>query len=212
LQPDRELFTLYRFVSVSTEIRSPRRPLRFNAATIYGSCIFPRNARWNLAEYLSERLEMNSQNESYGRPKQERKNMKTRTLKQTCSTALIVIAALTIAFSFASAQAPERTMSERTIQGAWRTMVTPVNCQTGDPLGPPFAGLFTFNKGGTMSEYGIGPGSSPALRSPGHGVWQREHGWQDYSFTFTFYRYDASGLFIGSQKVNANLGTRRKRR
>ena len=22
--------------------------------------------------------------------------------------------------------------------GAWRTMVTPVNCQTGDPLGPPF--------------------------------------------------------------------------
>jgi hypothetical protein len=118
---------------------------------------------------------------------------------------LIVIAALTVAFSFASAQAPERTMSERTIQGAWRTMVTPVSCQTGDPLGPPFPGLFTFNKGGTMSEYGIGPGSSPALRSPGHGVWEHEHGWQDYSFTFTFYRYDASGVFIGSQKVTATL-------
>ena len=131
--------------------------------------------------------------------------MKIRTLKQTCSSALIVIAALTVAFSFASAQAPERTMSERTIQGAWRTMVTPVNCQTGDPLGPPFPGLFTFNKGGTMSEYGIGPGSSPALRSPGHGVWEREHGWQNYSFTFTFYRYDASGVFIGSQKVTATL-------
>ena len=84
-------------------------------------------------------------------------------------------------------------------------MVTPVSCQTGDPLGPPFPGLFTFNKGGTMSEYGIGPGSSPALRSPGHGVWEHEHGWQDYSFTFTFYRYDASGVFIGSQKVTATL-------
>ena len=131
--------------------------------------------------------------------------MKIRTLKQTCSSALIVIAALTVAFSFASAQAPERTMSERTIQGAWRTMVTPVNCQTGDPLGPPFQGLFTFNKGGTMSEYGISPGLTPALRSPGHGVWQHEHGWQDYSFTFTFYRYDASGVFIGSQKVTATL-------
>jgi len=116
-----------------------------------------------------------------------------------------VIAALTVAFSFASAQAPERTMSERTIQGAWRTMVTGVNCQTGDPVGPPFPGLFTFNKGGTMSEYGIGPGSSPALRSPGHGVWEREHGWQNYSFTFTFYRYDATGVFIGSQKVAATL-------
>ena len=126
--------------------------------------------------------------------------MKTRTLKQTCSSALIVIAGLTVAFSFASAQAPEPT-----IEGAWRTMVTPVNCQTGDPVGPPFPGLFTFNKGGTMSEYGIGPGSSPALRSPGHGVWERGRSWQDYSFTFTFYRYDASGVFIGSQKVTATL-------
>ena len=56
-----------------------------------------------------------------------------------------------------------------------------------------------------MSEYGIGPGSSPALRSPGHGVWQREHGWQEYSFAFTYYRYNASGVFIGSQKVTAVL-------
>ena len=54
-----------------------------------------------------------------------------------------------------------------------------------------------------MSEWGIGPGSSPAQRSPSHGVWQRDHGWQDYSFTFTHYRYDASGAFIGSQKVAA---------
>jgi hypothetical protein len=131
--------------------------------------------------------------------------MKIRTLKQTCSSALIVIAALTVAFSFASAQAPERTMSERTIQGVWRTMVTPVNCQTGNPLGPPFRSLLTFNKGDTMSEYGINSGGSPAQRSPGHGVWQRTHGWQDYSYTFTFYRYDSSGVFIGSQKVTSAL-------
>ena len=56
-----------------------------------------------------------------------------------------------------------------------------------------------------MSEYGIGPGSSPALRSPGHGVWQREHGWHDYSFTFTFYRYNASAVLLGSQRVTAAL-------
>ena len=56
-----------------------------------------------------------------------------------------------------------------------------------------------------MAEYGIGPGSSPALRSPGHGVWRREHGWNNYSFTFIFYRYDASGVFIGSQKIRASL-------
>ncbi len=56
-----------------------------------------------------------------------------------------------------------------------------------------------------MSEYGIGPGSSPALRSPGHGVWQREHRWQEYSLAFTFYRYNASGVLLGSQKVTAAL-------
>jgi len=56
-----------------------------------------------------------------------------------------------------------------------------------------------------MSEYGISPGGTPALRSPGHGVWQHGHGWQDYTYTFTFYRYNASGVFIGSQKVISAL-------
>jgi len=56
-----------------------------------------------------------------------------------------------------------------------------------------------------MSEYGNGPGSSPALRSPGHGVWQREQGWQEYSFAFTFYRYNASGVFLGSQRITPAL-------
>ena len=92
----------------------------------------------------------------------------------------------------------------RTIPGVWRTVVTPQDCQTGQEF-PSLHGLFTFNQGGTMSEYGIGPGSSPALRSPGHGVWQREHGWQDHSFAFTFYRYNATGAFLGSQKVTAAL-------
>ena len=94
--------------------------------------------------------------------------------------------------AFASLQA-----AERTIVGAWTTSVTLLNCQSGEPVGvPPFPGLATFNDGGTMSEYGISPGLTPALRSPGHGIWQREHGWRDYSFKFTFYRYNASGAFI----------------
>ncbi len=132
--------------------------------------------------------------------------------KQTSVIALAVVTAVTMTSSMVSGQNIQDQQSseslshrQRTIEGVWRTMVTPRNCQTGDPVAPPLRGLFTFNKGGTMSEYGIGPGSSPALRSPGHGVWRREHGWQDYSFAFTFYRYDASGVFIGSQKVTATL-------
>ena len=94
---------------------------------------------------------------------------------------------------------------DRSIVGAWKTVVTIVNCQTGQPVGaPPVIGLSTFSLGGTMSEWGIGPGGSPAQRSPSHGVWERDRGWQEYSFTFTHYRYDPSGALIGSQKVVAD--------
>ena len=120
-----------------------------------------------------------------------------------------VVAALAITASLVAAQHVQNqrssaTPNERSIRGVWRTVVTPRNCQTGEAF-PSLPGLFTFNQGGTMSEYGIGPGSSPSLRSPGHGVWEREHDWQDYSFAFTFYRYNASGVFLGSQRVRAVL-------
>ncbi len=131
--------------------------------------------------------------------------------KQTLVIVLAVITALTMTSSMVSGQniqdkqsSESSQASERTIEGVWRTVVTPRNCQTGEPVAS-FPGLFTFNKGGTMSAYAIGPGSSPALVSPGHGVWQREHGLQDYSFALVSYRYNASGVFIGSQKVTAAL-------
>jgi hypothetical protein len=116
-------------------------------------------------------------------------NLKKCTAVVPCA----LISALIITASIASAQDAQSQHSsaaahERTIQGVWRTVVTPRNCQTGQTF-PSLQGLFT----------------SPALRSPGHGVWQREHGWQDYSFAFTYYRYDASGAFLGSQKVRATL-------
>ena len=132
--------------------------------------------------------------------------------KQTSIIALALITTLTMTVLIVSGQNTQgkqlstwSNTHERAITGVWRTVVTVRNCQTGAPLVPPFRGLFTFNEGGTMSEYGIGPGASPALRSPGHGVWQRDHGWQDYSFVFTYYRYNATGIFIGSQKVTATL-------
>jgi hypothetical protein len=133
--------------------------------------------------------------------------MKTRISKLTSGSALMAIAALTVALSFASAQtADENQSSGPHLQGVWRTLVTPVDCVTGGELAPPFNGLFTFNKGGTMSEYGISPVimQTPALRSPGHGTWQHEQG-PNYSFTFIFYRYDTTGLFIGSQQITAAL-------
>ena len=133
-------------------------------------------------------------------------NLKTYTAVVPCAliSALIITASVASAQDTQSQQSSASAAHERTIQGVWRTAVTPRNCQTGEAI-LTLSGLFTFNQGGTMSEYGIGPGSSPALRSPGHGVWARAHGWQDYSFAFTFYRYNASGAFLGSQKITATL-------
>jgi hypothetical protein len=130
--------------------------------------------------------------------------------KQTLGIALAIITALTMTASIVSGKAIQNTQSsanasEKTIQGVWRTVVTLRNCQTGDPVAPSFQGVFTFHEGGIMSEWGVGPGSSPALRSPGHGVWRRAHGWQDYAFTFFHYRYNDSGVLLGSQKVTATL-------
>ena len=134
-------------------------------------------------------------------------NLEKRTFAMTCSlmTAITLVVSILAPRDLSARESTETSKSQMTtIIGAWRTVVTPRNCQTGDPLGS-LSGLFTFHQGGTMSEYGIGPGSSPALRSPGHGVWQRENGPHNYSFAFTFYRYDALGFFIGSQKITAAL-------
>ena len=131
--------------------------------------------------------------------------------KQTLVLALAVITALTITVSIVSSHnIPDKHSSalsddhEKTIIGVWRMALTTVNCQTGDVI-RTVRGLWTFHEGGTMSEYASAPGVSPSLRGSGHGVWQREHGWQDYSLTFIFYRYDASGVFTGSQRAKIAL-------
>jgi hypothetical protein len=91
---------------------------------------------------------------------------------------------------------------EHSIQGTWRTIVTPVNCQTGVPVAPAFQGLLGFHEGGTLS------GTGATVAPSAFGVWEREGGWQNYSFAFTNFRYNTSGVFIGSQTVRqtAKLG------
>jgi hypothetical protein len=118
-------------------------------------------------------------------------------IKQTLIIALAVIAPLAATSVFGQ--------EKRNIEGVWQTAVTPVNCATNTPFPVTIRGLFTFNMGGTMAEYGIAPGQTPALRSPGHGVWQRALGWSAYSFTFIFRRYDGTGAIIGSQKIIGEL-------
>ena len=82
----------------------------------------------------------------------------------------------------------------RSIQGTWRTVVTPRNCQTNDPVAPAFQGLLGFHEGGTLSGTST---VAPAV----FGVWERERGSRSYLFAFTNFRYNASGVLIGTQTV-----------
>ena len=124
------------------------------------------------------------------------KNKLTQTVVGTFLGLLMLIVGTQI---FVSGQESEK--QERSIQGTWRTMVTPRNCQTGAPVAPAFPGLLGFNKGGTLA------GTSVVAPSV-YGVWERENGWRNYSFAFTNFRYNTSGVFIGSQTVRqtATLG------
>ncbi len=92
----------------------------------------------------------------------------------------------------------EKLSSSSPIVGTWQTSVTPRNCQTGDPVAPPFPGLLTFNQGETLV------GTAPAVGTVG-GVWRRGQGFHDYSFAFIFLRYSPTGTFIGTQKVRQTV-------
>jgi hypothetical protein len=78
--------------------------------------------------------------------------------------------------------------------GTWQTLVTPRNCQTGDPVAPAFPGLLTFADGGTLT------GTSTSVSSV-YGVWEKTNGRRNYSFAFISLRYNPAGTFIGTQKV-----------
>ena len=131
-----------------------------------------------------------------------------RIIAFTTMASVILTATIVSGYKGSGNQTGISVNGEPTLVGVWRTRVRPRNCETDEVLPAPVLqghGLFTFHQGGTASEYGIGPGQTPALRSPGHGVWRRVHGWQEYEYSFEFTRHDASGAFVGTSKVTSAL-------
>lgn len=88
----------------------------------------------------------------------------------------------------------ENNWNDNKIIGTWQTVVTPRNCQTGEPVAPAFPGILTFNEGGTLT------GTSTAATSV-YGVWEKRQGRRNYSFAFLLLRYNPAGTFISTQKV-----------
>jgi len=129
--------------------------------------------------------------------------MKNKFMQMIVGTFLGLLMLVSVAqiLVFGQANKTEGQQSQ-TLVGVWQTTVTPRNCMTGDAVGPAFQGLFTFNEGGTAAEFAAG--SSPSLRSPGHGVWEASNMFHP-TFAFTFIRFNADGTFAGRNTVRQTL-------
>ncbi len=130
--------------------------------------------------------------------------MKTTFLKSIGGTALallVLVGGMQISVSGQEDKGQDDKRHKPSLVGVWLTQVTRRNCDTGEPIAATGRIQFTFAKGGTLLET-IGPS---IIRSPGNGIWKREHGWNEYSYALRFMRYDAAGSFIGSGVVRATL-------
>jgi hypothetical protein len=111
---------------------------------------------------------------------------------------LAVLAGLFLPIASAGAQSP--VPAGRELEGTWKVEVTQRDCNTGDPLGPPFQSLLTFASGGTMTETTDNPLFYPAERSPGHGVWSFR-GRSRYTAATTAF-ITLNGVLTETQKIS----------
>ena len=89
--------------------------------------------------------------------------------------------------------AAQNDMGGGRLAGVWDAVVTIRNCETGAPIGQPFASIANFNKGGTY--LGSTSGRPQASRTPEHGVWAHISG-RTYRFKFKSFDFNAAGVAV----------------
>ena len=109
------------------------------------------------------------------------------------TSSLVLVAGFVALFqSYGIAQSDKSDVSS--IEGVWRTVVTPRICATGAPLGITFPGILLFENDGTMT------GTSTAVASV-YGLWERGAGAREYSFSSLSFRYDPAGNLLGTRRI-----------
>lgn len=101
----------------------------------------------------------------------------------------------------ASAADAQSGSQSRRLEGTWATQVTIRDCHTDVPL-REFPALNTFARGGTLIDTTTATG--PALRSPGHGLWEQtgSHRFRAYSVAFLF---NPANVSIGRQTITQTI-------
>jgi hypothetical protein len=110
-------------------------------------------------------------------------------------TSLAAIAAIAVAALVAAGAtwAGRDGNSANTLVGTWQLTVNR------GPVLPPVQGLTTYTRGHSL----IGTGNV-TVRGPAHGVWEHVRG-RLFADTHIFFRFDATGAFIGSQKIRETV-------
>jgi len=102
-----------------------------------------------------------------------------------------------------SAAAQDQNSAASPLEGTWQVKVTLLNCQTGDPLGPPpFASLLTFARGGTLAEETTNPTNAPGQRSPGQGVWETTSHDVFHARSVAFINFSTPAVQAGQQFID----------
>jgi hypothetical protein len=91
--------------------------------------------------------------------------------------------------------------SHNGLQGAWRLQVTVRDCQTGAVL-RTFPALFAFAKGGTVTN--TTAGQSPALFTPGFGVWRHTEG-RTYAAVLEAFVFSPAGVWIQTNRFTRSI-------
>jgi len=142
--------------------------------------------------------------------------MKFKVWKLTPAAALLLALTLTAAMRIAPgsrvqaqqrADAGEDRSDRQKLEGTWRVQVTIRVCQTGAEI-RTFPSLVTFARGGTMTE--TTTAASPALRGPGHGVWEQT-GADTYNQVFEAFTFNPAGAWTGTQRVTHTVHIGRDR-
>ena len=131
--------------------------------------------------------------------------MTSQRYKRFGSTGLVALALTVVLMvaprTIANAQS-QHAASGGGLEGTWRVEVTLRDCNTGAALGSPFRSLLSFARGGTMTE--TTARFSPAVRGPGHGIWQQVQG-STFSSTLEAFLYNPSGVWIEWQRLTQTI-------
>ena len=112
--------------------------------------------------------------------------------KASLASIVLIVAALA-ATGAISASAADDDSSANQLVGSWELTVNR------GPTLPPVKGLTTYTPGHSL----IGTANN-VVRGPAHGTWEHVRG-RLYADTHIFFRFDATGTLLGTQKIRETL-------